>query len=206
MKTYLALAALLLAGCTTRHAVVVTTGSVLGFDISENPSTSLYHVKFGYVRSEFAYVPSNRSYATNDPTTGQGAKDVASVLMELKMQNILQGGGIYQRLAVGEAAVAQPGAAFMFAKDSTGNFAPGTAEAVSRSLQSIPTLGAAATAEKVPLANAYRLSADKAAFDAVAKAKGYESFASFLTSPSSTPLDVRTMLDALRAKNIPVLP
>lgn len=200
----LTIAALLLTGCTTRHAVFVTTGSVLGLDISENPSTSLYHVKFGYVRSEFAYIPSNRSSSTNDPTTGQGAKDVASVLMELKMQNIFQGGGIYQRLAIGEAAVSQPGAAFMFAKDSTGNFAPGTAEAVAQSLQSIPVLNAAATAAKVPLAAAYRQSGNKTAFDAVAKAKGYESFAAFLTSSTTTAADVRAVADALKAANINV--
>lgn len=134
------MATLLLVGCATRHAVIVNTGTVLGIDISENPSTSLYHVKLGYARTEFAYVPSNRSTSTNDPTTGSGAKDVPDVLLELKMQNIFQGGGVYQRLAVGNIAVTQPGAAFMFAKDATGNFAPGTVEAVAHSLQSIPVL------------------------------------------------------------------
>jgi hypothetical protein len=46
-------------------------------------------------------------------------------------------GEIYQRLAVGDIAVAQPGAAFMVAKDASGKLDSNTAAAVSLSVQSL---------------------------------------------------------------------
>jgi hypothetical protein len=42
-------------------------------------------------------------------------------MMELKYNNLFTGGGLYQRLAVGDIAVGQPGASMLFAKDSSGN-------------------------------------------------------------------------------------
>lgn len=55
---------------------------------------------------------------------GNGAADTAEVLMELRYGGIFSWGdsnGIYQRLAVGEIAVAQPGASVMFAKKTDGS-------------------------------------------------------------------------------------
>ena len=199
MKTvYLILIpALFLGACTTKHGVIAHTGTVVGLDLSEDPASGLYHVKFGYARSELAYVPSNRSSgATNDPTFGGGAKDVASVIMELKMQNIFSGGGIYQRLAVGDAAVTQPGAVFMFAKDADGTLPSASAAAVTQALAGIPSPDATATTAKLPLAAAYKASDQKTAFDTVARAKGYASFADFLSKPVSL-ADVQAVASAL---------
>lgn len=100
---------LLLAGCVIPHAVIVTSQTVLGASVSENPQTQLYEARFGFARNEFAFVPTD----TNGP--------IPDVIMEIRVNNIYQGGGIYQRLAVGSNAVSQPGAALMFAKDATGN-------------------------------------------------------------------------------------
>jgi hypothetical protein len=183
MKTayLLVIPALLLGGCETKHAVIAHTGTLLGIDLSENPSTGLYHVKLGYGRSEFVFLPSNRADGTNDLPFGGGAKDVAPVIMELLMQNIFNGGKVYQRLAIGEAAVNQPGASLMFAKDADGTLSIQAAAALGASLQTIPAPDAKATAAKLPLAAAYLQSDNKAAFDSAAKSKGYASFATFLS-------------------------
>ena len=112
MKRILSLiAALALTGCEHLNSVVTTTQTGLGVSVSENPSTQLYEVRLGYFRNEFAFVPCN----TNTPGT------VPDVIEELRIQNIFQGGSIYQRLCVGQHAVTQPGAAVMLAKDANGN-------------------------------------------------------------------------------------
>lgn len=104
-------ALLTLCGCGgMKHSVIVSTGTVVGVSVSQNPATQLYEAKLGYGRAEFAYVPGN----TNNPAS------VPDVMMEMRVYNIFAGGGIYQRLAVGKNAVAQPGASIMFAKDATG--------------------------------------------------------------------------------------
>jgi hypothetical protein len=194
-----------LCGCASRHYVIAATGTVLGVDVSQDPSTGLYHAKLGYARTETAIVPSNRSSgATNDPPTGQGAKDVAPVILEVKMANLFSGGGIYQRLAVGAEAVGQPGASFMFAKDASGNLSSNAADAVARSLATVPTTDAEAIAAKVPLAKLYRAATDRSNYDAAAAAFGYTSFEAFLANPSVAVDKVKAVIAALKAKGIPV--
>jgi hypothetical protein len=204
MKYCLILAcALALVGCKTRHYVIASTGTVLGVDVSQDPASGLYHAKLGYARSEVAVVPSNRSSGvTNDVTTGQGAKDVAPLIMEVRMANLFAGGGIYQRLAVGAEAVSQPGASFMFAKDADGSLAAGTADAVARSLQSIPAADAGGTAAKVPLAKAYKAATDRSAYEAAAKQLGYPSFEAFLIEPTTVSTRVKSMSDELKARGV----
>lgn len=127
MKTYALLCALMLTGCQAiNHNYVVSgTATVLGVQIAENPATQLYEAKFGYSRAEMALVP------TNGP----------AVLMELRYGGVFsRSGGVYQRLAVGNAAVQQPGAAFMFAKDANGNLSTNVIEAITQKMQQIPEL------------------------------------------------------------------
>jgi|GEM_PF-2521383 len=126
--------AVVLSGCThTDHMVLSSTGTVIGVDISQDPATQSPHAKLGYNRGELAIVPTNRPPCVKDknPPGFQcaqgdwkgGAKDTTDVLMELRYGGIFDTGGssgIYQRLAVGNTAVRQPGAAFMFAKDENG--------------------------------------------------------------------------------------
>lgn len=106
------LAAVALVGCKAPRAIISSTQTVLGVSVQENPSTQLYEARIGYARNEFAYVPGN----TNCPAS------VPDVILELRVNNLLGGGMIYQRLAVGQTACSQPGASLMFAKDSTGSF------------------------------------------------------------------------------------
>jgi len=106
----LALSTLLLTGCVTGRHVLVSTGTVLGLEVAQSPSTGLYHAKLGYGRAEIALVPCD---TTN--------KYVPDVLVELKMTGLLSfNAGIYQRLAVGPQAVSQIGAAALFSKDANG--------------------------------------------------------------------------------------
>lgn len=191
MNKLLTVAALCLAlcGCTNLHSVITSTQTGLGVSVSENPSTQLYELRFGYFRNEFAFVPGD----TNCPSS------VPDVLMEIRMENIIKGGLVYQRLAVGKNAVMQPGAALLFAKGADGSVDASIASAVMRQT---PTASAEATAGKLPLAQAYQAAPDKAPYDAVAKSLGYESFAAFLTNSTLTAADVVKVKDALKAANL----
>ena len=201
MKNWLSLFVILaLTGCATSHSVIVNTGTVLGVAVAENPSTGMYEARFGYARTEFAYVPSNRARHTNETNVGQGAKDVADVIMEVRMENLLKGGLIYQRLAVGSTAVAQPGATFLFAKGPDGNLDPAVAGAV----RSVTPVNSTAVAAQVPLAQAYAASDKKEAFDAVARRSGYADFAAFLTDPKVSADSIKTVTQDLR--NLSLIP
>ena len=116
------------ASCTNLHSVIATTQTGLGVSLSENPSTQLYEMRFGFFRNEFTFVPGN----TNYPGT------VPDVLMELRYENILKGGSLYQRLAVGSTAVAQPGATLLFGKDANGNLNTNVVTTITQKISSIP--------------------------------------------------------------------
>jgi len=141
---YLSAAAFLvnLHACAgTSSSVIATTGTTIGLELSQNQSTQTPTAVLGYKRAELAYVPTNRATKTKTtntqgkngnnilteeggiPATGSGARDSANVLMELRYRGIFSWGenaGIYQRLAVGDIAVTQPGAALMFSKNDKG--------------------------------------------------------------------------------------
>lgn len=190
-------------GCASgKHNVIAATGTSIGLEIAQNPSSQMYQAKLGYHRAELAIVPSNRSSGgTNDPSFGGGASDTTDVVMELHYANIfsLQQSGIYQRLAVGKNAVSQPGAALMFAKGKDGSLDPKVAENVTKALQSIPAPDINVTALKVPLANAYRNdAANETKYHKAAQAVGYASFDDFLLDPKTTAAQVEAVKKALQ--------
>jgi len=198
MKALPLIALVLLTGCSTRHAVLVNTGTVLGVQVAENPASGLYEARFGYARTEFAYVPSNRAGTTNETNYSGGAKDTADVLLELRMENIFKGGLVYQRLAVGENAVKQPGAAMLFSKSADGVLDPKVAEAVGASLKTIPAANSQGIDAKIPIAKAYEASPQKTKFDVVAMQEGYRNFADFLSNPTLTAAQTLAMQAALK--------
>lgn len=132
--------AIVLCGCGhTRDYVISGSGTVIGVEIGQNPASQMYHAKLGYVRTEVALVPTNRGTSTNGPAVNGGAKDTANVIMELKFNGIFSSsGGIYQRLAVGDKAVGQPGAAIMFAKDAQGSVSSNVVDAITSHIKQIP--------------------------------------------------------------------
>ncbi len=150
---------MLLHGCATSGgSVVAATATTIGVELSQSQATQTPTAVLGYKRAELAYVPTNRGYArkttttedsdgkpitTGDeglPSSGSGARDTANVLMELKYSGIFDWSsksGIYQRLAVGDIAVAQTGAAVMFAKDDNGNVDANAAQYIALAQQRI---------------------------------------------------------------------
>lgn len=129
----------LLAGCSAnKENVLAVTGTVIGVQIHQKDADKTPELKVGYARTEFAFVPTDKRADTNSASGSAG--DSAEVLMEINAQgNVGLGtayqGGIYQRLAVGKTAVQQPGAAFMLAKDQSGNISTNTARSVSESFK-----------------------------------------------------------------------
>lgn len=200
MHILLLAAVLALTGCRSpQHSILAASGTAIGLEVAENPASQLYHAKLGYVRSELAIVPSNRASTDYGDSTGNGAKDTGNVVMELHYGSIfnLKSASIYQRLAVGDIAVAQPGAAYMFAKNTDGTLDPATARAVSDSIKGVPSSNPQVTASKVPLAQSYAKAANKDDWDTVAKAQGFTSFNAFLIDTKTTQAAVEAMEHAL---------
>ena len=122
-----------LAGCASSdHAVIASTATTIGVEISSNPTTGAPTGVLGYRRAEFAFVPTNRAKA-GEPVDHDNPSDVskvANVLMELNYSGTISTqGSIYQRLAVGTEAVTGQGAALMFARDADGGLSPELAAA-----------------------------------------------------------------------------
>ncbi len=125
----LAMAATLMAGCAAPNCIVTTAQSVLGISVAENPATQLYEARAGVVLNQIAVVPCS--------TNSSGTLIVPDVIQEFKINNLFAGGLVYQRLAVGANAVNQPGAAVMFAKDSSGKLSTNAIESVINHFQLI---------------------------------------------------------------------
>ena len=121
-----------LAGCASDHAVIASTATTIGVEVSSNPTTGVPTGVLGYRRAEFAFVPTNRA-KSGEPVNPQNPADVskvANVLMELNYSGTVStNGSIYQRLAVGTEAVTGQGAAVMFARDANGGLSPELAAA-----------------------------------------------------------------------------
>ena len=121
-----------LAGCASDHAVIASTATTIGVEVSSNPTTGMPTGVLGYRRAEFAFVPTNRA-KVGEPVNSQTPSDVskvANVLMELNYSGTISTkGSIYQRLAVGTEAVTGQGAAVMFARDADGGLSPELAAA-----------------------------------------------------------------------------
>ncbi|MBI5394111.1 MAG: hypothetical protein HZA91_02315 [Verrucomicrobia bacterium] len=200
------------AGCAGRQAVYAVTGTTLGVEIAQNPSTQMYQAKLGYNRAEMAIVPTNRS-ANEEPNASQnGAADCADVMMEFRFSGVFSTGpesGIYQRLAVGREAVRNTGAAFLFAKGHDGQLKPDTAAAVLQSLRSVPSAPMDVDQAKRKLQDAFDKAGPKQAdFHAVAKEVGrtinkqYDNFNFFLSDERTSMEVVKKMEAALREKHL----
>ncbi len=125
----------LLPGCQTPPpAVIAVTGTNFGLEISQNAATQTPQIKLGYNRGEVALVSKDK-FKDND---------LGNVLMEFNYGGTTSN-NIYQRLAVGENAVQQAGAAAMFLKDANGTLSPAAAAMIEKELIKIPTAGQSKT-------------------------------------------------------------
>jgi hypothetical protein len=190
MRTALSLVlGLLLTGCATNNRVLVATGTIIGVEIAENPTTGLYQAKLGYNRGELALVPTTNGY-------------VPDVLVEIQYAGLFsRNGGIYQRLAVGPNAVTQPGAMAMFLKDNNGNVSSNTLEVI-KSLSKIPVLSDDVRERKYKLALVYKVASNKPTWDTAAIQVGYTNFGAFLTETLTTAEQCAKMETSLKTNGI----
>lgn len=192
------------SGCAGRHAIIAMSSTTIGVVVHQNEKQQTPEMKLGYNREEFAYVPTNRSgdmNATSSNSLSNGAADTGNVLMELRgggsigLSAVGQG-EIYQRLAVGDIAVQQRGAAFMMAKDASGNLDPTAATAVASSF----ALKSDIVKSKLPLTAAYAKAkkdeTKRKQFKAVAQEFGYDDFDQFAMDPNTMP----EVVEKIRAK------
>jgi hypothetical protein len=204
-------AALFMAGCAAdKENVLAVTGTVIGVQIHQKDTDKTPELKVGYARTEFAYVPTDKRSDTN-ASSGSAAKS-ANVLMEINANgNVGLGtayqGGIYQRLAVGEIAVSQPGAAVMMAKNQDGQIDPSAAVAVAnatKNINNIPTQSTVITDRKMKILGAYNSASpeDKKKFENAAKAAGYDNFSDFCTKIETTDERLKKVEDSLKSNGI----
>lgn len=114
----------LTSGCASQTCVVVANQTGIGLVAEYNQQIQSPTGKLGYINSVIGIVPTNR-VADDNPESGigGGAKDSSNVLFETSFSNFFsfwRDNLIYQRVAVGDIAVTQPGAVAMLSKDSTG--------------------------------------------------------------------------------------
>ncbi len=202
---------LVAAGCSS-NTVIAATGTTIGVELAENPATHVPHAKLGYNRAELAYVPTNRP-GPQEPASADGtisgAENTAEVLMEIKYAGIFswgEGGGIYQRLAVGKTAVKQPGAAYMFARDVSGKLEPEAAAQIKAALRNMPDAPTVDQLKAIaPLRKAYVTFYDNTGkrdlFNKAAKTQCFNDFADFLAADADRITDgkiqeIRRQLEA----------
>lgn len=198
----------LLAGCANHgYSIIAASATTIGVGLAQNPANGSLDATLGYKRGELAFVPTNRNGGpASKESHKDGARDSANVLMELKYSGIFTtSGGIYQRLAVGDKAVEQTGAALMFAKGPDGTVDPALAKAA---VMGIPAVVPAAEAAKVAMGTAFaaerrkKNDAELEKFRKAAADCNLTDFATFLGSTSTqAEVDcVRGKLDAAGVK------
>jgi hypothetical protein len=190
--------------------VIASTATVIGVEISQNPATQAPQAKLGYNRGEFAFVPTNRHAGEAAGNPQRGASDTANVIMELRYGGIFDLGpssGIYQRLAVGETAVRQDGAALLFMKNAEGQIDPAAARAL-EAVTSLPLVSPDVEAARSIIAKKFLGFKEKEdvealkKFDNAARALGYESFGEFFVDRKATVEMVNRMRDELKMRGI----
>lgn len=207
----LAIAGLVLTGCANQgYSVIATTATTIGVGISQHPSDGSIDATLGYKRAELAFVPTNRNGGENAGANQKGAKDSANVIMELRYTGIFSTGadsGIYQRLAVGDIAVAQDSTAVLFAKKNDGSIDPEAAKAL-QAVKKVPAPAPDVAATKAQLSTKYKSYKDAgdttnaAKFDNAAKSNGYATFDAFLIEGNTTLDKAKSLKSALEADGV----
>ncbi len=203
--------ALLLAGCVAnKENVLAVTSTVIGVQIHQKDADKTPELKVGYARAEFAFVPTDKRADTN--SASGSAANSAEVLMEINAQgNVGLGtayqGGIYQRLAVGKTAVQQAGAAFMMAKDVSGNINSNTAAAIANATKAIGTVEESKpvpTASRRGYVDAYNKASDdvKTKYDIAAREADskYPNFNDFIANAPDG--DLNKFADSLNRQGV----
>jgi hypothetical protein len=94
-----------LCGCSTSGYITSAISTVVGLDVSENPKTQMPHVRFGYVRGQYYYIPTDK---VAGGTSGESAssKQTPELVSNLFLKSdFLSSTTISEQFAVGEVAV-----------------------------------------------------------------------------------------------------
>lgn len=104
------LAITMLIGCKTPpNYIIMTSGTTLGFDVSESPATASPQATLAYKRVELALVPCQPNYTPD-------------ALMEFRFESgMFVKNSIYSRVATGPNATVAAPATLMMSKSRTGD-------------------------------------------------------------------------------------
>jgi hypothetical protein len=210
---FVMLAVFSLNGCTTQgYSVIASTATVIGVNISQQPTNGVMDATLGYKRAEFAFVPTNRNggEASKESVAG-GAEDSADVIMELRYDGIFAtSGGIYQRLAVGKTAVAETGAAILFAKNPDGKTDENAVNAL-KAIRALPVVVSDIEKEKRKIGLKYEEvknnPTEVAKFTAAAKSvdPNYNDIADFLIDGTTTSAQIKQIKESLKTVGIIII-
>ena len=108
--------ALLLSGCAAKGYIVTNIASVVGLDVSENPKTQVPHIRFGFVRSQYYYIPTGKAESGQGTPGGSGwASETPELVSDIDIEmQFLNYGKIKERFAVGPPAVKTNAAQALF--------------------------------------------------------------------------------------------
>ncbi|MBM4284749.1 MAG: hypothetical protein FJ128_05815 [Deltaproteobacteria bacterium] len=131
--------ALLWCGCAAQGYIVTSVQSVLGLDVSENPKTQVPHVRFGFARSQYYYIPTGKSDSGQGAPSSGNAKETPELVSEIVVDvKFLQSAYIKERFAVGPTAVQADAARALF--NPEGKALPPRPENVNRLIREIGAL------------------------------------------------------------------
>lgn len=127
---------LLWCGCAAQGYIVASVQSVLGLDVSENPKTQVPHVRFGFARSQYYYIPTGKSDSGQGAPSSGNAKETPELVSEIVVDvKFLQSAYIKERFAVGPTAVHADAARALF--NPEGQPLPPRSEDVSKRIREI---------------------------------------------------------------------
>jgi hypothetical protein len=118
-----AAALLLLTGCKTvvRENIISSVNTGIGISLAENPKTSMYEAKIGFIRSQFYSVPTGKMVECPDGNSNcsSTAADktpnvVSGIRVDSDFRHLFLGAKIAENFAVGDKAVMSPAAVAMY--------------------------------------------------------------------------------------------
>ncbi len=106
--------ALGLSACATGY-ITTSVQSVLGLDVSENPKTQVPHIRFGFIRSQYYYLPTGKSESAQGAPSSGRADETPTLVSSIDVDmQFLQTAKISERFAVGPEAVHAEAAKMLF--------------------------------------------------------------------------------------------
>lgn len=95
----------LLGGCSSTGYIASSVNTVIGLDVSENPKTQTPHARFGFVRSQYHYIPTGKSPCADQGRSSCNSNETPDLLSEIYVDSeLFNRTVIHEKFAVGKAA------------------------------------------------------------------------------------------------------